>query len=122
MREPGHPPHFETLERDLARAREAWTCGDMDRAERILRVLASKAYAESFERGPNDPVPEANPYDVDNQPSADAKQPPTVQVAAWDAPIDLKNESFAVSQKSPDPIKCKQARCVYPECTCDGYV
>lgn len=62
MRNPGQAPQFDRLMNDLRRAQEAWCLGEIDKAERILRVVASVAYAESKERGPNDPVPEVNPY------------------------------------------------------------
>lgn len=58
MREPGQPPQFDRLIRDIERARAEWYSGNHRKAERILEVAASVAYAEVKERGENDPRPE----------------------------------------------------------------
>jgi len=57
-RAPGSRPQFERLIKDLQRATLAWDEGDIDLAERILKLIAYVAFAECEERGPNDPVPE----------------------------------------------------------------
>lgn len=58
-RDPGKAPDFDRLFADLARAKSAWDDGDQGKAERILRLISSIALADAEERGPNDPVPEA---------------------------------------------------------------
>ena len=57
MRDPGAKPDFETLRDELQRAEEEWDKGNHGKAERILRVVASIAYAEAEKRGPGDPIP-----------------------------------------------------------------
>lgn len=58
MREQGEEPDWQRLITEVERARIEWRLGNRGKAERMLRVMASIAYAESKERGPNDPVPE----------------------------------------------------------------
>jgi hypothetical protein len=60
MCEPGAKPQFDRLIRDLERAKAAWDSGETQHAKRILNLVASIAYAESKERGVNDPVPETS--------------------------------------------------------------
>ena len=51
-------PDFNRLRRELAAAEEAWQHGEHKRTGRILRLLASLAYADSYERNPTAPIPE----------------------------------------------------------------
>lgn len=62
MREPGNEPMFDKIIEEIERARKEWKLGNRGKAENILRMVASIAYAEAHERGPNDPVPEHTPY------------------------------------------------------------
>jgi hypothetical protein len=46
------------MRQELLRAEDAWQMGQYERAESILKVLASIAYAEANERSEHGPVPE----------------------------------------------------------------
>lgn len=58
MRNPGEPPPFDRLIRDIERARSEWDAGNREKAEGILRVVGSVAIAEARERPPGAPIPE----------------------------------------------------------------
>ena len=58
MRKPGEAPAFDRIVEEVQRAAAEWALGNRGKAERMLRLAASIAYAESQERGPNDPIPE----------------------------------------------------------------
>jgi hypothetical protein len=55
----GDTPQFDRLIEELERAREEWRKGNRGKAEAMLKVVSSIAYAEAKERGPHDPMPEA---------------------------------------------------------------
>ena len=57
-REPGRAPDFARLAMELGRAQSEWELGNRGKAESILRMIGSLAYADAKERGPHDPVPE----------------------------------------------------------------
>lgn len=51
-------PQFDRMIDDIQRAKAAYEEGNYELCRRLLKVVASIAYADSVERGPNDPVPE----------------------------------------------------------------
>ena len=58
MREPGEEPQFDRLISEVEQARNEWRLGNRGKAERMLKVVASIAYAEASERKPGSPVAE----------------------------------------------------------------
>jgi hypothetical protein len=57
-RERSQAPQFDRLLRDLERAKDAWSKGDHDLSERLLKMVGSIAMSEATVRGPNSPRPE----------------------------------------------------------------
>lgn len=51
-------PQFSRMIDDLRRAEVLWDSGHKDSSRRILKVVASIAYASSVEPSPNTPLPE----------------------------------------------------------------
>jgi hypothetical protein len=49
MRQPGDPPKFEEIIQMAVDAENQWTMGNRAEAERLLRLVATIAYAESKE-------------------------------------------------------------------------
>lgn len=58
MREHGERPQFDRLIQEVVRAEKEWDLGNHGKAEAMLKIVASIAYAEARERGPHDPVAE----------------------------------------------------------------